>query len=133
MGGQHVESAPDAGQHAKRENIDLENAQRIEIVLVPFDDGAVLHRRVGDGHDFIEPRAGDDEAARVLREMARETAISFARRTRCAVRVSSALKPARAAASPGPSPPHTVEDSALNSASSKPKTLPTSRSAERPR
>ena len=57
-------------EHAEREHVDLENAERVEIVLVPFDRGAVLHRRVHDRRDFVEPIAGDDEAAAVLGEMA---------------------------------------------------------------
>ncbi len=43
-----------------------------EIVLVPFDDGAILHRRVFDRYQLVEPPACDDEAADMLREMARE-------------------------------------------------------------
>ena len=34
------------------EHIDLQQAERVEIVLVPFDDGAVVHGGVADGHDF---------------------------------------------------------------------------------
>ena len=61
-----------AGEHAEAEHIDLEDAERVEIVLVPFDEGAVLHRRIGDRHHLVEPAAGHDEAADVLREMAGE-------------------------------------------------------------
>ena len=52
-----LEGAADAGQHAERQNVDFQNAERIEIVLVPFDGGAVLHRRVGDRNDLVEPVA----------------------------------------------------------------------------
>ena len=45
----------------------------IEIVLVPFDDRALVHRRVLDRHYFIEPRARDGEAADMLGEMARKS------------------------------------------------------------
>ena len=69
---QQIEAAPQAGQHAERQHIDLEQAERFEIVLLPFDDGALLHRRVLDRHHFVEPRAGDDEAADMLGQMARE-------------------------------------------------------------
>ncbi len=67
-----VEALADAGQHAERQHIDLQHAQGIEIVLVPFDDGAVLHRRILDRHIVVEAAAGDDEAADMLRQMARE-------------------------------------------------------------
>ena len=69
---QEIEAAPQAGQHAERQHIDLEQAERFQIVLVPFDDGALLHRRILDRHDLVEPRAGDDEAADMLREVARK-------------------------------------------------------------
>ena len=68
----HVERAPDRRQHAEREAIDLEQAQRVEVVLVPLDDGAVLHRRVLDRHHALEQAARDDEAADVLRQVARK-------------------------------------------------------------
>ena len=67
---QKIERAAQAGQHAEPEHVDLENAQRVEIVLVPFDDGALLHRGVLDRHDIVEPAAGDDESADMLGEMA---------------------------------------------------------------
>ncbi len=54
------------------EHVDLEDAERVEIVLVPLDDGAVLHRRVLDRHQLVEPAARDDEAADMLRQVARE-------------------------------------------------------------
>ena len=47
--------------------------KRVEIVLVPFDRRAPVHARIGERHDLVEPRLRDDEAARVLREMARKT------------------------------------------------------------
>src|SRR4029078_5098069 len=56
------------------EDIDFQNAQRGEIVLVPFDEGAVIHRRIADRHDFVEPAAGNDKAADMLREGARKDA-----------------------------------------------------------
>ena len=40
------------------EHVDLENPQRVEIVLVPFDEGALVHRRVADRHDLVEPARG---------------------------------------------------------------------------
>ena len=61
-----------AGQHAKRQHVDLEDAEGIEIVLVPFNDGAAVHGRIEHRHDFVETAAGDDEAADMLGEMARK-------------------------------------------------------------
>ena len=72
MQAQEIEGAAQAAQHAEPQHVDLEQAERIEIVLVPFDDGAILHRRILDRHYFVEPRAGDDEAADMLRQMARK-------------------------------------------------------------
>ena len=61
-----------AGQHAERQHVDLEHAERVDVVLVPFDEGAVLHGAVVDRHGLVEPLARQHEAADVLREMARE-------------------------------------------------------------
>ena len=69
---EELEALRQRGQHAEREHVDLENAERVEIVLVPFDRGALLHRRVHDRRDLVEPVAGDDEAAAVLGEMTRK-------------------------------------------------------------
>ena len=59
-------------QHAEPEHVHFEQSQRVEIVLVPLDDGALRHRRVLDGHELIQAAARDHETAHVLREMARE-------------------------------------------------------------
>ena len=75
---EQLEALAHRGQHAERQHVDLQNAERVEVVLVPFDDRAVLHRRVHDRRDLVEPVAGDDEAAAVLGEVARE-ADQFAR------------------------------------------------------
>ena len=69
MPGNQLEALAHAAQHAQAQHVDLEDAQRIEVVLVPFDDGAVGHGRVGDGRELAQGPAGDDEAADVLREM----------------------------------------------------------------
>ena len=70
--GDKVEGLADAGQHAEPEDVDLEDAESVDIVLVPFDHGAIDHRRIGDRHDLGERPAGDDKAADVLRQMARK-------------------------------------------------------------
>ncbi len=40
--------------------------KRVDVVLVPFDEGAVVHRGVADRHGLVEAYAGQDEAADVL-------------------------------------------------------------------
>ena len=68
----HLEGAADAGQHAEREDVDLEDFEGVDVVLVPLDDGAILHRRIRDGDEEIELVAGDDEAADVLAQVTRK-------------------------------------------------------------
>ena len=70
---QQIEPSLQAGQHAERQDIDLQNAERIEIVLVPFDRRAIVHRGIGERHHLVEPRASDHEAAGMLRQVAGET------------------------------------------------------------
>ena len=67
-----LEALADAGEHAEREHIDLQHVERVDIVLVPLDVGAVLHRRVHDRHGLVEALAGEHEAADMLRQMAGE-------------------------------------------------------------
>ena len=66
------EGAADAAEHAKAEHIDLQDPERLDIVLVPFDRGAVFHR--GPHHDgvFRQLPARDDEAADMGGEVAGE-------------------------------------------------------------
>jgi hypothetical protein len=73
MGVEQREGLADAGQHAERQHIDLEHAEAFEIILVPLDDGAVLHRRVLDRDQRGELVTGDDETADMLRQMPRKT------------------------------------------------------------
>jgi hypothetical protein len=47
-------------------------AQAVDVVLVPLDEGAVLHRRVADRHGLVQPPLGQHEAAHMLRQVARE-------------------------------------------------------------
>jgi hypothetical protein len=106
-----VEAFADAGQHAQRQHIDLHQAQRVDIVLVPFDEGAVVHRRIVDRHRFVQPILGQHEAADMLRQMARK--VEDARSTTLRSRTISGLsgsKPLRLsrllpAISPAPAAP----------------------------
>ena len=50
----------------------FKQAERLEVVLVPLDDAAVFHRRVLDRHQLLDPVLADDEAARMLRQVARK-------------------------------------------------------------
>ena len=65
-----IERLADAGQHAQRQHIDFHDAQRVQIVLVPFDEIAVVHRGRADGHDGVEIILGQHKAADMLGEMA---------------------------------------------------------------
>ena len=62
----------DGGQHAERQDVHLEHAHRLGIVLVPFHDGARIHAGVAHRHQFAERAVGDDEPPHVLGEVARE-------------------------------------------------------------
>src|SRR5215210_4874365 len=69
---QEIEAAADAGQHAERQNVDLHEADGVDVVLVPLDEGAVRHGGVADRHRLVDARLAQDEAADVLRQVARE-------------------------------------------------------------
>jgi hypothetical protein len=69
---QHPETAPDRRQHAEREHVDLHDPERVDIVLVPFDEGAVRHRGIAHRHRLDERPLRQHEAADMLREMAGE-------------------------------------------------------------
>jgi hypothetical protein len=64
---QNIKSLPNARQHPQREHIDLHQPQRIDIVLIPFDEGAIRHRRIVDRHQFIQSPLGQHETADMLR------------------------------------------------------------------
>ena len=62
-----VEGFADAGQHAERQHIDLHHPQRVDIVLVPFNEPAILHGGGTDRHDLIETVTSQNKAADMLR------------------------------------------------------------------
>src|SRR5262245_10663134 len=68
-----VKGLADAGEHAKCQHINFQHAERVDVVLVPFEKGSVLHGAVVDRHGFIETFPRQDEPADVLGEMARKT------------------------------------------------------------
>ena len=55
---QKIEPAAQAAQHAEREHIDLHQAERVDVVLVPLDEGAVVHGGIADRHRLIEAARG---------------------------------------------------------------------------
>ena len=70
---QEIESAPHAAQHAERQHIDFHQPERIDVVFVPLDEGAIVHGGVADRHRLIERRAREHESADMLRQVARKT------------------------------------------------------------
>ena len=69
--GQEIEAALHAGQHAQGEDVDFHELQRIDVVLVPFDDLAIDHGSGLDRHQLVEPVVGQDKTTGMLGEMAR--------------------------------------------------------------
>ena len=61
-----IKAFGDTGEHAKGEDIDLEDLQRVDVVLVPFDETALGHGAVADRHDLGQRAFGEDETADVL-------------------------------------------------------------------
>ena len=96
---QKIECTTDAGKHAKRQHIDFQNAKCIEIVLVPFDKGAIFHCRIANGHDFFQRPFGNDEAPDMLRQVPWKADRSFASSSVCASRLSAGSSPMRCASS----------------------------------
>ena len=131
--GEQVEAALHARQHAERKAIDLHEAQGVDVVLVPFDDLAILHRGRLDRHELVEPVVCEDEAAGMLREMARradQLARKVQGKTQPAVagieieilgvlRLDAFFRPA----------PDLARTAVLMRSSGRPSALPTSRSA----
>ncbi len=66
-----VQRLADRREHAQAEDIDLEEAERVEVVLVPGDHGAPRHRRRLDGSDVHERLRAEHEAPDVDRQVAR--------------------------------------------------------------
>ena len=69
--GEEIEAALHAGEHPQSEDVDLHEFEDVDIVLVPFDDLAVDHARRLDRHQLVEPIMGQDESARMLRQVPR--------------------------------------------------------------
>ena len=63
----------DRRQHAEAEDVHLQEPERFEIVLVPLNDRALVHRGVLDRHQFGKRTCRDDEATDMLRKVTRKT------------------------------------------------------------
>ena len=61
----------DAGQHAQCQAVDFEQFHGFQVILVPLDDGAIVHRCIFDRHHCGERRIGDHETADVLGQVTR--------------------------------------------------------------
>ncbi len=68
---QKFERAPDARQHAEREHIDFQQPERRDVVLVPFDESAVIHCRIANRHHLHRAAPA---SARTRRRAARDGA-----------------------------------------------------------
>jgi hypothetical protein len=96
-------------QHAEGEDVDLHQAHRVEVVLVPLDHAAPGHRRVFDRHQPCERPARNDETADVLGQVAREAAqragdrqpLRDARRGRVETKLGEAFRQLLALVPPG--------------------------------
>ena len=75
---QQVERAAQAGQHPERQHVDLQDAEGVDVVLVPFEHRPAVHGGVADHREFDQRPTGDDEAADVGGEVAGE-ALEFFR------------------------------------------------------
>ena len=66
MAFQQVKGLADTGQHAERQHIHLHDAERVDVVLVPFDEGAGFHGGIADRHSLGKRAARQHEAANML-------------------------------------------------------------------
>ena len=71
------------GHHAEAEEIDLNDAKVLAIVLVPLRDDAAGHRGVFQRHNRTERALADDHAAGMLAEMARQPIHGCVKRNEC--------------------------------------------------
>ena len=67
-----LERLVDGGEHAEREEVDLDHARVVDGVLVPLAEDAALHRGLLQRHELDQRPRGDDHAADVLGDVARE-------------------------------------------------------------
>ena len=110
----------------------------VDVVLVPLDEGAVLHRRVADRHGLVEPaawsgrsrrRAGTGGAGKPSSSVGQVDGAADLRIGRDRARPGGCGRRARSS----PQLPQTVSASAAVTSSVRPSALPTSRMALRGR
>ena len=70
---QQIETATQRTEHTQRQNIHLEQPDRIQIVLVPLDNRALGHTGIFDRHQRMQRSFGNHKTARVLRQMTGKT------------------------------------------------------------
>lgn len=63
---QLVEAATQGAEHAQRQYVDLEQANHVQVILVPLDHRALRHRGILHRHQLVQRLLGDDKTARVL-------------------------------------------------------------------
>ena len=68
----HLQRTPDGAQHAQRQDVHLDQAQRVQVVFVPLHHGAVGHAGVFNRHQARDVVTRDHKTARVLAEVTRE-------------------------------------------------------------
>ena len=56
----------DGGEHPQGEHVHFEQAQRLQVVFFPLNDGALRHGRVFNRHQVGEQALTDDKAAHML-------------------------------------------------------------------
>ncbi len=61
-----VKCLPDTGQHAEGQNIHLHDTEGINIVLVPFNESALVHGGIADGDCLDQGSARQNKAADML-------------------------------------------------------------------
>ncbi len=88
------ERLADGREHAEAEHVDLEEAERVEVVLVPRDHRAARHRRRLDRRDVHERLGAEHEAADVDRQVARKALDGVRHREHLAHAPVARLEPA---------------------------------------
>ncbi len=66
MAAQQVEATAYRAEHAQREDIHLEQADGVEVILVPLDNGALGHGGIFHRHQGVQRVFGNHKTARVL-------------------------------------------------------------------
>src|SRR5690554_172348 len=70
-----VKAFPDTGEHTQSQNIYLQEAQRFNIILVPFYTRPVCHPCIHDGTKIGEPIPCDHKSPRMLSKLPWKTDI----------------------------------------------------------